>query len=61
VFKVSSVNVNGIRAAAQKGLAGWLTSTAANVVCLQETRAQPEEIPEGLLTGWHLSYAAWGC
>jgi exodeoxyribonuclease-3 len=58
VFKVSSVNVNGIRAAAQKGLAGWLTSTAANVVCLQETRAHPEEIPQGLLTGWHLSYAA---
>ena len=54
---VSSVNVNGIRAAAAKGLAGWLADTAADVVCLQETRAQVEEIPAGLLGGWHLSCA----
>lgn len=60
VRTVSSVNVNGIRAAAAKGLAGWLAATAADVVCLQETRAQLEEIPAGLLRGWHLSYAACG-
>lgn len=57
VRTVSSVNVNGIRAAAAKGLATWLAGTAADVVCLQETRAQSEEIPAGLLDGWHLSYA----
>ena len=39
------------------GLAAWLAGTAADVVCLQETRAQPEEIPDGLFDGWHLSYA----
>jgi exodeoxyribonuclease-3 len=55
---VSSVNVNGIRAAAQKGLARWLATTTAHVVCLQETRAQLDEVPAGLLAGWHLSYAA---
>ena len=54
---VSSVNVNGIRAAAPKGLARWLAGTAADVVCLQETRAQLEEVPAGLLAGWHVSYA----
>lgn len=57
---VSSVNVNGIRAAAAKGLARWLAGTAADVVCLQETRAQPEQIPDGLFDGWHLSHTARG-
>lgn len=57
---VSSVNVNGIRAAAAKGLSTWLAGTAADVVCLQETRAQLEEIPPELLDGWHLSYASCG-
>jgi exodeoxyribonuclease III len=57
VPSVSSINVNGIRAAAGKGLAAWLAGTAADIVCLQETRAQPEEIPAALLEGWHLSYA----
>ncbi|MDT7709424.1 MAG: exodeoxyribonuclease [Pseudonocardiales bacterium] len=57
---VSSVNVNGIRAAAGKGLAAWLAGTAADVVCLQETRALPEEIPAGLLDGWHVSYTPCG-
>ncbi|GAA2554973.1 exodeoxyribonuclease III [Pseudonocardia hydrocarbonoxydans] len=54
---VTSVNVNGIRAAAAKGFAGWLAATAADVVCLQETRAQPEEIPPGLFDGWHARFA----
>jgi exodeoxyribonuclease-3 len=59
VLTVSSVNVNGIRAAAQKGLARWLAATTADVVCLQETRAQLEEVPAELLAGWYVSYA--GC
>ncbi|MFC4947064.1 exodeoxyribonuclease III [Pseudonocardia sp. GCM10023141] len=54
---VSTVNVNGVRAAAPKGLRAWLAATAADVVCLQETRALPEEIPEGLTDGWFVSYA----
>lgn len=54
---VASVNVNGIRAAAPKGLAAWLARTPADVVCLQETRARPEEVPAGLLDGWHVAHA----
>ena len=54
---VASVNVNGIRAAAPKGLAAWLARTRADVVCLQETRARPEEVPAGLLDGWHVAHA----
>lgn len=56
VRTVSSVNVNGIRAAAAKGLTRWLATTEADVVCLQETRAQLEEIPAAVLDGWHVSY-----
>lgn len=59
MISVSSVNVNGVRAAASKGMAAWLAAAAA-VVCLQETRAHPEEIPDGLFDGWHLSYAPCG-
>jgi exodeoxyribonuclease-3 len=57
VRTVTTVNVNGIRAAAGKGLLRWLAGTAADVVCLQETRAQLEEVPPNVLAGWHMSYA----
>jgi exodeoxyribonuclease-3 len=42
---VSTVNVNGVRAAATKGFVEWLAATGADVVCLQEVRARPEELP----------------
>jgi exodeoxyribonuclease III len=56
---VSTVNVNGLRAAARKGFTGWLTASAADVVCLQECRALPEELPEPP-PGWRLHYAPCG-
>jgi len=39
-MKIISVNVNGIRAAARKGLYEWIMKEDADVVCLQETKAQ---------------------
>jgi exodeoxyribonuclease-3 len=54
---VSTVNVNGIRAAARKGFLAWLADTPADAVCLQECRALPEEFPE-LPGQWRLDYAA---
>jgi exodeoxyribonuclease III len=57
VLVVASVNVNGIRAATPKGLAAWLARTRADVVCLQETRAAPDEVPAGLFDGWHAALA----
>ena len=55
VLTVSTVNVNGIRAAATKGFTEWLNATPADVVCLQEVRAEPEQFPEHLRApeGWH--------
>jgi exodeoxyribonuclease-3 len=62
VLTVSSVNVNGIRAAGPKGLTAWLAATDADVVCLQETRARVEDLPAELLAsldahGWRLTLA----
>ncbi|HEX5118338.1 MAG TPA: exodeoxyribonuclease III [Pseudonocardiaceae bacterium] len=55
MLTVSTVNVNGVRAAAGKGLLDWLAATAADVVCLQETRAARGQLPE--LDGWHVAFA----
>ena len=43
---IISYNVNGIRAAMSKGLAEWLEREKPDVVCIQETKAQPEQIPQ---------------
>jgi hypothetical protein len=48
---VSTINVNGIRAAIKErsaenlGLLPWLDATTADVVCLQETRADDDQSP----------------
>lgn len=43
-MKIISYNVNGIRAAMSKNLTGWLKETNPDVLCVQETKAQPEQI-----------------
>ncbi len=43
--RIISYNVNGIRAAIKKGFLEWLTAVDADIICLQETKAQPEQIP----------------
>ncbi|MGH3623970.1 MAG: exodeoxyribonuclease III, partial [Sciscionella sp.] len=59
VRTVTTVNVNGLRAAARKGFMEWLAGTEADVVCLQETRARPEQLPAGVGApdGWHAVHA----
>ena len=42
---IITYNVNGIRAAINKGFLNWLEETNPDVVCLQETKAQPDQIP----------------
>lgn len=39
-MKIISANVNGIRATAKKGFFQWLKTVDAEIVCLQETKAQ---------------------
>ncbi|WP_030155987.1 exodeoxyribonuclease III [Glycomyces sp. NRRL B-16210] len=56
---IATVNVNGIRAAAKKGLVPWLANTTADVVLLQEVRAAEDQIPaEAREAGdWHWTVA----
>jgi len=42
--RLASWNVNGIRAAAEKGFFSWLAEESADVVCVQETKAQPSQL-----------------
>jgi exodeoxyribonuclease III len=47
--RVITLNANGIRSAARRGFFEWATAQAADVVCLQETRAQEHQLlPEAL-------------
>lgn len=43
-MKIISYNVNGIRSAINKGLMEWLRATDADIVCLQEIKAEPEQL-----------------
>ncbi|MBV8689087.1 MAG: exodeoxyribonuclease III, partial [Candidatus Eremiobacteraeota bacterium] len=39
-MRVITLNVNGIRAAVRKGFFPWMLAQRADIVCLQETKAQ---------------------
>lgn len=54
-MKVISYNVNGIRAAMNKGLIDWLSVVDADVVCLQEIKATEDQIDKEALSA--LGYA----
>lgn len=43
-MNIISYNVNGIRAALSKGLSDWMKEENPDVLCIQETKAQPEQI-----------------
>lgn len=43
---ILTYNINGIRAALKKDLNGWLSSVEADIVCLQEIKAKPEQFDE---------------
>lgn len=43
-MKITTWNVNGIRAATKKGVFNWISDNNADVVCLQEIKAKNEQI-----------------
>ncbi|MGH8321866.1 MAG: exodeoxyribonuclease III, partial [Gammaproteobacteria bacterium] len=45
-MRIITLNVNGIRAAARKGLFEWLPRQRAEVVCVQETKAQEDQLTD---------------
>lgn len=58
-MKVITANVNGIRSAARKGFFTWLSKQGADVVCLQETKAQQAQLDDPIFSpqGYHAYYA----
>jgi len=48
-MKLISWNVNGLRAVARKGFQLWLRKSGADIICLQETKAHPSQLPKELL------------
>ncbi|MGM0587570.1 MAG: exodeoxyribonuclease III [Bacteroidota bacterium] len=49
MLRISSLNLNGIRAAHRKGFTHWLSTTQPDIVCLQELRAHEHQIPNPIL------------
>jgi exodeoxyribonuclease-3 len=44
LFKLTSLNLNGIRSATSKGLEGWLETHRPDCICVQEVKAQAPDI-----------------
>ncbi|WP_457615955.1 exodeoxyribonuclease III [Lutibacter sp.] len=43
-MKIISYNVNGIRAAVKKGFLSWLQAANPDIICIQETKAQKDQL-----------------
>ena len=54
-MRIISYNVNGIRAAMNKGFIDWLKTDPADVICVQETKAEKDNVNHKLFTelGFH--------
>ena len=47
--RILSWNVNGIRAAYKKGILNWFSKEQPDILCIQETKAMKEQLPQDLL------------
>ncbi len=58
-MRIVTLNANGIRSAARKGFFDWLQEQDADVVCIQETKAQVDQLtdpvfrPAGYIVVFH--------
>ncbi len=57
-MRVITLNMNGLRSAASKGFFDWLSGQNADVVCLQEIKAQGAVLDDPAFrpAGWHVEY-----
>ncbi|MFD1577473.1 exodeoxyribonuclease III [Ramlibacter ginsenosidimutans] len=44
MFKLTSLNLNGIRSAASKGVEAWVAQTSPDCICVQEVKAQHDDV-----------------
>jgi exodeoxyribonuclease-3 len=57
-MRIITANVNGIRAAARKGFFDWMLKQEPDVVCIQETKAQIDQLSDAIFhpEGYHCFY-----
>tara|TARA_B110000967_G_scaffold197986_1_gene230376 strand:+ start:517 stop:1278 length:762 start_codon:yes stop_codon:yes gene_type:complete len=58
-MKIISYNVNGIRAALKKGFIDWLKSADPDVICLQEIKAQEDQLDLSVFEDAGYGYNYW--
>jgi len=65
-YKIISWNVNGIRAVLKKGLLEWMDEEKPDILCLQETKASPDQLSATVIdhkpyfSFWHSAAAKKG-
>lgn len=59
-MRLLSWNVNGIRAAQRKGFVDWVSQIGPDILCIQETKASPEQLSEELtaMPGYHVYFSS---
>ena len=58
-MRIVSYNVNGIRAAIRKGLLDWLSQVQPDIFCIQETKAQSDQVDKALFEQLGFSHQYW--
>lgn len=58
-MRIITLNANGVRSASRKGFFEWMRRQSPDVVCLQEIRAHPEQMPVRAVRprGYHAYFA----
>ena len=58
MLRIASINVNGVRAAYRKGMADWVAGSGADILTLQEVRAETPDLEKLIDDGWHIAHDA---
>lgn len=58
-MKITTWNVNGVRAALNKGVADWWKAEKLDILCLQEIKAMPEQLTQDQIAGFDGFHATW--
>ena len=58
-MRITTWNVNGLRAALNKGIWGWIQGVKPDVLCLQEIKARPDQISTGYHDQFYTPHVYW--
>ena len=58
-MRITTWNVNGLRAALTKGVWDWVEQSSPDVLCLQEIKVRPEQLPESNLSRFNQQAVYW--